>query len=155
VKVTDAVVVPVAVALTAVGAPGVVSAVTVELAVPAPFGVAAELTARICTAYAVPATKSVVPSVLKSVITIGDAVVPESVRSRQVAPPSVEYWYLIIADPPFNAGAVKGTDICRLPITIDPIVGVPGAIAATITVGSERTVLSAPTPFVAVTDVRK
>jgi hypothetical protein len=155
VKVTDAVVVPVAVALTAVGAPGVVSAVTVELAVPAPFGVAAELTARICTAYAVPATKSVVPSVLKSVITIGDAVVPESVRSRQVAPPSVEYWYLIIADPPFNAGAVKGTDICRLPITIDPIVGVPGAIAATVTVGSERTVLSAPTPFVAVTDVRK
>ena len=90
-KVTVAVVVPVAVALTPVGAPGVVSAVTVELPVPTPLGDVAELTARICSAYAVPATKSVVPSVLKSVITIGDAVLPESVRSRQVAPPSVEY----------------------------------------------------------------
>ena len=154
-KVTDAVVVPVVVALTAVGAPGVVRAVTVELPVPTPFGVTAELTARICTAYEVPATKSVVPSVLKSVITIGDAVVPESVRSRQVTPPSVEYWYLIIAEPPFDAGAVKGTEICKLPITIVPTVGVPGAIGAIIAVASESTVLSAPTPFVAVTDVRK
>ena len=43
----------------------------------------------------------------------GDSVVP-NVRLLHVAPPSVEYWYAVIALPPFDA-AVKSTDKVAFP----------------------------------------
>jgi hypothetical protein len=49
--------------------------------------------------------------VLRNLITIGEVTVAESVRSSHVTPPSVENWYLVIVDPPSEAGAVKGTFI--------------------------------------------
>ena len=93
------------VALSEVGALGVVNGVA-DVAVDAePFPV---LTARILTEYEMPLVSRVVPSELTLVITIGEAVVPPSVRSAQVLP-SVEYWYLVIAVPAF-VPAVNATE---------------------------------------------
>ena len=50
-----------------------------------------ELNARMRTEYVVPFVNRVVPSVDNFVISIGDAVVPLSVRSRHETPLSVEY----------------------------------------------------------------
>jgi hypothetical protein len=56
------------------------------------------------------------------VIEKGD-VVPD--RSRQLDPPSVEYWYLVIEDPVF-VPAEKATDKLLSPGVILEIVGAPG-----------------------------
>ena len=60
-----------------------------------------------------PFTKAVVPSDDCVVIDNGDSVVP-NVRLLHVVPPSVEYWYAVIALPPFDA-AVKSTDKVAFP----------------------------------------
>ena len=71
-----------------VGAFGVATGVAavVEDGAPSP----ATLTARIWTLYEVPFANAVVPSLLSSAITIGEAVVPAA-RVLNVVPPSVEY----------------------------------------------------------------
>jgi hypothetical protein len=51
-----------------------------------------------------------VPSEDKVVITIGEAVVPDCLVKKEV-PPSVEYLYEVIAEPP-SAPAVKATLNC-------------------------------------------
>ena len=60
-----------------------------------------------------PFTNAVVPSEDCVVIDKGDSVVP-NVLLLHVAPPSVEYWYAVIALPPFDA-AVKSTDSVAFP----------------------------------------
>jgi hypothetical protein len=87
-------------------------------------------------------------------ITIGEVTVAESVRSSQLAPPSVENWYLVIVEPPFDAGAVNGTFICRSPRVGVPSVGAPGATAVTTAVGDDQTVAFGDWPFIAVTSTR-
>ena len=98
-----------------------------------------------------PATIGVVPSVLRNLTTIGEETVAVSVRSLQVAPPSVENWYLVIADPPFDAGAVTGTLICRSPRVGVPNVGTPGATGAKAAVGDESAEASGAIPLIAET----
>jgi hypothetical protein len=102
----------------------------------------------------VPATIGVVPSVLRNLTTIGEETVAVSVRSLQVAPPSVENWYLVIADPPFDAGAVTGTLICRFPRVGALSVGTPGATAVIAAVGDDQAVAFGDSPFIAVTSTR-
>ena len=99
-----------------------------------------------------PATIGVVPLVLKNLITIGDVTVAESVRSSQVAPPSVENWYLTIVDPPFDAGAVNGTLICKSPRVGVPNVGTPGGPAVIAAVAEESADPFGNIPFTAVTN---
>ena len=89
----------------------------------------AALTARISTGYTSPPTSGVVPS-----DDTGDAQrAGRRARRRDrrhVAPPSVEYWYVMIGLPPSEAGAVKATS--RLPssptIVSSLIVGAPGTV---------------------------
>jgi hypothetical protein len=61
-------------------------------------------------------------------ITSEEAVVPLSVRSAHVLPPSVEYWYLVIAVPEFEP-AVKATDSDEDVGVIPVIVGAAGWIS--------------------------
>jgi hypothetical protein len=102
----------------------------------------------------VPATIGVVPSVLKNLMTIGEETVAVSVLSIHVAPPSVENWYLRIADPPFEAGAFTGTLICKSPKVGVPTTGTPGATGVIAAVGDDQAVASGDSPFIAVTRTR-
>ena len=101
-----------------------------------------------------PATIGVVPSVLKNLITIGEVTVDESVRSSQFVPPSVENWYLMIVEPPFDAGAVNGTFICKSPSVGVPTVGTPGATAVIAAVGDDNADPFGEIPLIAVTRTR-
>jgi hypothetical protein len=65
---------------------------------------------------------------LNLVITSGEAVVPLSVRSAQVAPPSVEYWYLVIAVPELEP-AVNATESDEDDGVMPVIVGAAGWIS--------------------------
>jgi hypothetical protein len=87
-------------------------------------------------------------------MTIGDETVAVSVLSLQVAPPSVENWYLVIVEPPFDAGAVTGTLICRSPRVGVPRVGTPGATAVIAAVGDDQAVAFGDSPLIAVTSTR-
>ena len=101
-----------------------------------------------------PATIGVVPSVLKNLMTIGEETVAVSVLSIHVAPPSVENWYLRIADPPFEAGALTGTLICKSPKVGVSTTGTPGATGVIAAVGDDQAVASGETPLIAVTRTR-
>lgn len=72
-------------------------------------------------------TNAVVPSVLRVEITNGEAVVPAA-RVLNVEPPSVEYLYVVIAEPPV-APAVKATDRVPSDGVIVVIVGALGVVA--------------------------
>jgi hypothetical protein len=87
-------------------------------------------------------------------MTIGEETVAVSVLSLHVAPPSVENWYLRIVDPPFEAGAVTGTLICKSPKVGVPTTGTPGATAVIATVGDDQAVAFGDSPFIAVTRTR-
>ena len=101
-----------------------------------------------------PATIGVVPSLLKNLITTGEETVAVSVLSLQVVPPSVENWYLVIVDPPFDDGGETGTFICKLPTVGVPIVGTPGAMAEITDVASDHSVALGEIPLTAVTSTR-
>ncbi len=101
-----------------------------------------------------PATIGVVPSVLRNLITIGEVTVDESVRSSHVVPPSVENSYLIIAEPPFEAGTLNGTFICRSPSVGVPTVGTPGATAVIAAVGDDKADPFGEIVLIAVTNTR-
>jgi hypothetical protein len=60
----------------------------------------------------------------------------------------------VIVDPPFDAGAVTGTLICKSPRVGVPNVGTPGAIAVIAAVGDDHTVALGDSPFIAVTSTR-
>jgi hypothetical protein len=85
-------------------------------------------------------------------MTMGEVTVAESVRSSQLAPPSVENWYLIIVEPPFDAGAVNGTFICKSPRVGVPNVGTPGGPADIAAVAEESAEPFGNIPFTAVTN---
>jgi hypothetical protein len=87
-------------------------------------------------------------------MTIGDETVAVSVLSLHVAPPSVENWYFRIVDPPFEAGAVTGTLICKSPRVGVPTTGTPGATGVIAAVGDDHAVASGKTPLIAVTKTR-
>lgn len=80
-------------------------------------------------------TNAVEPSVLRVVITNGDAVVPAA-RVKNVEPPSVEYLYVVIAEPPV-APAVNATDNVPLDGVIAVIVGALGVVAGVAAVVDE------------------
>ena len=101
-----------------------------------------------------PATIGVVPSVLKNLMTIGEETVAVSVLSLHVAPASVENWYLVIAEPPLDAGAVTGTLICKSPKAGVPTTGTPGATGVIAAVGDDQAVASGEIPLTAVTRTR-
>jgi hypothetical protein len=65
---------------------------------------------------------------LNFVITSGEAVVPLSVRSAHVLPPSVEYSYLVIAVPELDP-AVKATESDDDVGVIPVIVGAAGCMS--------------------------
>src|SRR5437763_16976931 len=81
-------------------------------------------------------------------MTIGLAVVPV-VRVLNVTPASVEYWYVVIAEPPVLP-AVKATDSCWLLGVIASIVGAAGVVrGVSVVVAAEEpalAVVSAATP---------
>src|SRR5690606_35973570 len=79
----------------------------------------------------------------------GDPVVPPSVRVRQVAPASVEYWYVRIGEPPSESGALKAAGrVASLPAIVSPrIEGAPGVVAGVTAIGAEAA--PAPTAFTA------
>ena len=60
----------------------------------------------------------------------------------------------MIVDPPFDAGAVTGTLICKSPRVGVPNVGIPGATAVIAAVGDDQAVASGDSPFIAVTRTR-
>ena len=60
----------------------------------------------------------------------------------------------MIVDPPFDAGAVTGTLICRFPSVGVPSVGTPGATAVIAAVGDDQAVAFGDSPFIAVTRTR-
>ena len=57
-------------------------------------------------------------------------------------------------DPPFDAGAVNGTLICKSPRVGVPNVGTPGATGVIAAVGDDQAVASGDSPFIAVTNTR-
>ena len=101
-----------------------------------------------------PATIGVVPSVLKNLMTIGEETVAVSVLSLHVVPPSVENWYFRIVEPPFDAGSVTGTFICRSPRVGVPTAGTPGATGVIAAVGEDQAVACGAIPLMAVTRTR-
>jgi hypothetical protein len=84
-------------------------------------------------------------------MTIGEETVAVSVLSLHVTPPSVENWYLVIVDPPLEAGAVTGTLICKSPKVGVPTTGTPGATGVIAAVGDDQAVASGKMLFAAVT----
>jgi hypothetical protein len=77
----------------------------------------------------VPFESEVLPAADVFVIVTGHEVVAAGDTSFQLTPPSVVYWYFVMADPPFVA-FVHATDRVALPGVITTLVGAVGAVAA-------------------------
>jgi hypothetical protein len=118
-----------------VGAPGVVAGVT-ELDGDDGTLVPIELVAVTVNVYAVP--------FVRPVTVIGDETPDASM------PPGGDdiTLYLVIVAPPFDAGAVKETVACPLPLVAVPIVGAPGADVGVTVLDAEDSAL-VPPAFVA------
>lgn len=83
-----------------------------------------------------------------SPVTVSGLVAPLAVR---VAPPPVQdAVYVVMADPPFEAGAVKAIDALALPAVPVPMVGAPGTPSGVALTLAEA--LPAPEELVAVTE---
>lgn len=89
------------------------------------------------------------PSVDNFVITIGDAVVPPSVRSAHDVPPSVEYWYFVIVEPPSDSAALKAAESCWLDAVSEVRDGAEGRPAGTTVAETASDAAPAPTAFFA------
>jgi hypothetical protein len=60
----------------------------------------------------------------------------------------------VIVEPPFDAGAVKGTFICKSPRVGVPTVGAPAATAVIAAVGEDKADPFGAIPLIAVTSTR-
>jgi hypothetical protein len=79
----------------------------------------------------VPFESEVLPATEVFVIVTGQEVVLDGETSFQDTPPSVVYWYFVIAEPPLVA-LVQATDRVVLPGVTTTLVGAVGAVAAAV-----------------------
>ena len=70
------------------------------------------------------------------------------IASRQAVPPSVEYWYFVMADPLFIPAVKLTTNGCDPPVMV-VIVGEPGVISGR--TAAEATEVELPAVLVALT----